>query len=129
MILLEVLNGTKAGTRWEARRLPFGIGRGKHAALSLPDNGIWESHAEMSLRRAGCFLSARPEALTLVNGNPVVDAVRLRNGDLIEIGSVSMRFGLGPTRQRSQAWREYLVWLAITLLCLGQIALIYRVLP
>jgi len=59
-----------------------------------------------------------------VNGQRVQEAV-LRNGDLIEAGSVKMRFGLSPAPQHSLRLREGLTWFALAVLCLGQVALIY----
>jgi len=130
VIQIEILTGTRAGTRCEARRLPFRIGREKTAALSLADDGIWESHLELSHRPGdGYYLTARPDSLSLVNGDPVKKAVRLANGDLLEAGSVQLRFGLAATRRTAMVWREVLVWTGVALLCLGQIALIYFVLP
>lgn len=130
MIQLEILNGSKAGTQSVARQFPFRVGRQKSAGLSLTDDGVWESHFELTVRRReGCCLSARPECLTLINGQPVESPHRLRNGDVIEAGSVKLRFVLGPTRHRTQALREVLLWTAIGLLCAAQLALIHFVLP
>jgi pSer/pThr/pTyr-binding forkhead associated (FHA) protein len=130
VIQIEILNGSKAGTHGVARQFPFRVGRERSAALSLTDDGIWESHFEVDLRpREGCFISARAEGLTLVNGQTFESPHRLRNGDIIEAGSVKLRFVLGPTRQHSLVWREVLTWVAIGLLCGAQLALIYFVLP
>jgi hypothetical protein len=49
----------------------------------------------------------------------------LRNGDLIEIGSVKLQFFLSETRQKGLRFRETLKWAAIAIISLGQIALIY----
>jgi pSer/pThr/pTyr-binding forkhead associated (FHA) protein len=130
VIQIDVLHGTKAGTQWVARRFPFGIGREKHAALSLTDDGVWEAHAVLTVRPGdGCYLAARPEPVSVVNGHRVTEPVRLANGDIIDLGSARLRFGLAPTQLSSMAWRETLVWCALVLLFLGQIALIYFVLP
>ena len=59
-----------------------------------------------------------------LNHLPVRQA-SLRNGDLIELGAVQLQFGLSPTRHRSLRLREVLTWIALGLLCLGQVALIY----
>jgi predicted component of type VI protein secretion system len=132
VIQIEILNGTKAGTQWVARRFPFRIGRDPHAALQLADAGVWDSHVELSFQPGkGCFLTARAESLTLINGQPITGPgpVRLRSGDVIEVGSVSFRFGLSPARSAQSGVVEAMVWTSIALLCLGQIALIYLVLP
>ncbi len=125
MVQIDILSGSKAGNQIIARRFPFLIGRDAQAALVLADRGVWDKHFELSLRTAdGVVLTSAPEALTLVNGTRFQEA-RLRNGDLIEAGSVRLRFNLSPTSQRSLAPRETATWAALTLLCLGQVALIY----
>ncbi len=130
MIQLEILNGAKAGTRWVSRRWPVRVGRDKQAALCLPDEGVWEGHLEFHLRPGeGCLLTPRHEALTVVNGERIQGSVRLRNGDRIDLGSVSLCFTLSPTEPSSSAWVESLVWIGLAAVCLGQVALIYLVLP
>jgi hypothetical protein len=122
---LDILSGTKAGTQWVARRVPFCVGRSAQAALVLDDDGVWDRHLEIDLRAdQGAVLTASAEALTLVNGLRVHQTV-LRNGDLIELGAARLRFGLSPTRQRSLRLRETLTWVALVTLCLAQVALIY----
>jgi pSer/pThr/pTyr-binding forkhead associated (FHA) protein len=125
VIQLKILNGKQAGTEWVTRRFPVRIGRAPDAALSLEEDGIWDQHLEISLRPTeGFVLSAEPGALACLNSQPVQQAA-LRNGDLIELGAVKMQFGLSPTRHRSLRARELLTWIALALLCLGQVALIY----
>jgi pSer/pThr/pTyr-binding forkhead associated (FHA) protein len=125
VIQLDILNGTKAGSQWVTRHFPFQLGRSPPAALVLQDQGVWEQHATFSLRPGeGVVVSAANDAFVAVNGQRVAAAV-LRNGDLIELGSVKTRFGLSPARQHSLRLRETLTWSGLALLCLGQIALIY----
>lgn len=125
MVQLDILNGTKAGSQWVARRFPFQLGRSPQAALVLSDHGVWDQHATFASRPGqGVVVSAAREAFVAVNGQRVQDAV-LRNGDLIETGSVKMRFGLSPAPQRSLRLREALTWFTLAVLCLGQVALIY----
>jgi hypothetical protein len=124
VIELQVLSGQKAGTRAVATRLPFRVGRLPANQLVLEDDGVWERH--FSIRRQGdqLMLTAEPEAFVALNGERVQEAV-LHNGDLFDVGAVKLRFGLSPTRQHSLWLRENLTWVAVALLCLGQIALIY----
>ena len=68
---------------------------------------------------------AEADALLSVNGVQVRQAV-LRNGDVISIGALKIQFALSPVRQSSQRWREGLTWAALALLCLVQVAIIYR---
>jgi hypothetical protein len=69
-------------------------------------------------------LEAEAEALLSVNDSPVQRAL-LRNGDVITVGALKIRFSLTPVHQSSLAPREWLTWIALGALCLGQIALVY----
>jgi hypothetical protein len=125
VFLFCILNGSKAGTRWVACRLPFRVGRSSVDELRLDDPGVWEHHLRIELReRRHAALVAAPDALTTVNGQSAQDAI-LRNGDVIELGSLRLQFGLSPTTHRSLRLREAFTWVALVLLSLGQIALIY----
>jgi hypothetical protein len=93
--------------------------------VPLPEEGVWDEHFRLDFDPAqGIVLTALPLALTLVNRHTVEHAV-LRNGDVLEAGSVRMQFWLSETRQAGLRVREWLTWTAITLLSLGQIAVIY----
>jgi hypothetical protein len=125
VVQLSILSGKLAGTQWEARRLPFCVGRAAPAALLLEEAGVWDRHFQIALRSPdGVVLSTSSEALTLINGQRIEEAI-LKSGDLVEAGAVQMRFGLSATRQRSLRLREILTWLALAAVCLGQVALIY----
>jgi len=125
VVQLEILSGKQAGAQWVARRFPFHLGRSSQAALILEEPGVWDRHAEFTLRPGeGVIVSAATDASILVNGQPVRQTV-LRNGDLLEAGSVKLRFGFAPIRQHSLSLREALTWLGLAALCFGQVALIY----
>ena len=125
MVQLTILNGKQAGTDWVARRFPFRVGRAAGCDLRLTDEGVWDRHLEFNLKPdEGICLAAQPESLTAVNGHPVAGTV-VRNGDLIEIGSLRLRFWLAPTRQCGLRLREGITWLSLALVSLGQVALIY----
>ena len=125
MLQLNVLTGRKAGTQWVARRFPVLVGRSPQAALVLDDPGVWDRHLEIALLDGeGLVLSAGTETFVSVNGQPIERAA-LRNGDVIELGSVKLRFYLSPTRQAGLGLREALTWTGLTLFCLGQVALVY----
>ena len=125
MVQLHILNGAKAGVRWVAGRLPFSVGRSSEDHLRLEAAGVWERHCRIELREDHrAALVAVPEALTTLNGQPARDTV-LRNGDVIELGSLRLQFGLSPTTHRSLRLREAATWIGIALLSLAQVALIY----
>ena len=125
MVQLKILSGKKAGSIWTARRFPVRVGRSHEADLQLEENGVWDEHFEIQFHPAAGFtLETKPEALVTTNGQPMQRAV-LRNGDLIEIGSLKLRFWLDDAPQRGLRIREAFVWILVAAVILGQIALIY----
>jgi hypothetical protein len=128
MVQLEILSGKMAGSRWVARHFPVRIGRAAANDLQLEEGGVWDEHLKLSFHpQNGFTLDACPDALVTINHQQAQSA-RLRNGDLVEFGSVRMHFWLAETRQRGLGLREWLVWLLIALVTAGQIAVIYALL-
>ena len=128
VIQLSILNGERAGYECVARRFPFQIGRAPGAHLVLAADGVWDRHLEIRFRTEdGFHLLAQAGALVSVNGQRV-EQTRLHNGDLLELGSVKLRFWLAPAAQRSLRFRELLTWLALGALGIFQLVLIYRLL-
>lgn len=128
MVQLEVLSGKQAGAVAVARRFPFVVGRDGSSDLRLEEGGVWDRHLELDLQMPDGFaLKVLSQARASVNDLPVQQAI-LRNGDVIGIGAVKLRFWLGETRQLGLRTRECLTWAALVMLCAGQIALIYRLL-
>ena len=125
MVQLKILSGKKAGSSWDARHFPVSIGRSANSALQLEEPGVWEDHLKISLDPAeGFVVETHANALASINGQPIQRAV-LRNGDMIEIASVKLRFWLSEAPQRGQGIREAFVWATIALVCFAQIALVY----
>jgi pSer/pThr/pTyr-binding forkhead associated (FHA) protein len=125
MVQMQILTGKKAGRIFVARRFPWRIGRATGADLRLEEDGIWDSHLELSLSLPeGFTISLQPDALATVNGRSF-QQIRLRNGDLLEIGAVKIRFGLSDTRLCNLRWREGLTWFFLIALLLGQVVIIY----
>jgi hypothetical protein len=124
VIQLQVLSGKQAGSEMVVRRFPFLVGRGAQAQLRLEDAGVWDRHLQIDFRRGeGFTFQAESTALTLVNGVAAESGI-VRNGDLIELGSVQMRFWLAKSEQRSLRLREALTWASLFVLFGAQIALI-----
>jgi predicted component of type VI protein secretion system len=125
MVQLQILSGKKAGTQFTAARVPLLIGRAADADLSLEEPGVWPRHCQIARHGRDLVCQAQAGAILSVNGVPVDEAI-LRNGDVLSMGALKIQFALSPVRQASQRLRECLTWAALAILCLGQVALIYR---
>lgn len=125
MVQIKIVSGKMAGTEQVARHFPFRIGRSPSADLRLEENGVWDEHLELAFHAGeGFILTAHPDAIAAINGQPFREAV-LRNGDAIEIGALKIRFWLGATRQKGLRFREWLTWIGFTLVLGAQLGLIY----
>lgn len=125
MVLLEVLSGPTTKKAFAASKFPFLIGRSPRADFRLEVEGVWPEHARVEFDRSeGFSVAAAPDALLIVNGTQVQRA-RLRKGDVLEIGSVKLRFEFAPVRQRALRLRELSCWLLIAVLFLAQMSVMY----
>lgn len=125
MVQLKILSGKMAGHECVARRLPFQVGRGTGAGLRLEDPGVWDQHLIIKLVEGSQLqIETQQGAVASVNGE-AFEKRALRNGDLIQVGAVQLRFGFCATRQKSLLGRELLVWAGLAGISLGQVALIY----
>ena len=124
MVQLQLLSGHRSGVVFRSARFPIRAGREPGLDLPLGEEGIWPRHFLIDWRAEGLILEAEPQALLHLNDTPVQRAL-LRNGDIITLGALKIRFSLSPVRQSSLAWREWLTWIALGALCLGQVALVY----
>jgi hypothetical protein len=126
MVQFKILSGKKAGTEMVARRFPFHVGRAANCELSLDEPGVWDKHFQIGLESAEGFVLVSDANTSVVIEGKTVQRTLLRSGDIIEVGLAKILFALSPTRQKSLILREWLTWIALAILCLGQIALIYR---
>ena len=125
MVQFKILSGKKAGSSWETRRFPVRIGRSAGSDLQLEEAGVWDDHLKVGLEpKEGFMAETQANAFASLNGQPIQRAA-LRNGDTLEIGSIKLQFWLSEAPQRGQAVREAFVWSMISLVCLGQIAVVY----
>ena len=128
MIQLQVLSGKQAGSDILVCHFPFVIGRAADANARFSDAGVWDRHCEIRFRHdEGFQFAAQPDAALLVNGERMKTGV-LRNGDLLELGSVQLRFWLARSRQKGLRLREGLTWAALFVLFVAQAAIIWSLL-
>lgn len=113
MVQFEVLTGAQAGAIRPLQHFPALIGRSRSAALSLEDAGVWEQHLTIECDGDEGFSAAlQPDALATLNGQPFTRQ-RLRNGDVLELGAVKLRFWIAASAQRGLRWREAALWLGL----------------
>jgi len=125
MVRFEVLSGKMAGTKQVARHFPFRIGRSSSASLRVEEEGVWDEHLTVAFDTStGFVMTCQPNALTAVNGKSIEQTV-LKNGDVIEIGGLRIRFWLDDTRQYSPRLREWITWAFLALITAFQVLLIY----
>jgi predicted component of type VI protein secretion system len=124
MLQLQVLSGSKAGQSFSFKRYPVRVGRSSAADLSLDEDGVWDSHFEVTFTKEGLLLKTCPNAWVTVNEESVNERL-LSNGDVISIGALKLRFGLSAMRQRSLALREWATWAGLAGICLLQVWMIY----
>jgi len=127
MVQLSILSGKSAGGNHIIRRFPYSIGRARENNLCLDEAGIWDRHLTLVFQREeGFTMETLAEALATVNGQPQKSA-RLRNGDIISLGSAKLQFWLAPVPLRGLHLREMLVWLIVAAVLASEMALIYLV--
>lgn len=125
MVQLQVLGGQRPAVQGAIRRFPCLIGRSLEAGFRVEGEGVWDRHLVLNFRVPDGFeLTVQPPALAVLNGQPFQTAL-LRHGDLIELGSVKLRFWLAEPAQRNLRLREWLTWFGLAVLCAGQVAVIY----
>lgn len=103
--------------------VPFLVGR-RGANLELEQPGVWDRHFIVDRSADGTFVAIpQPEAVLTRAGRVLTEATALRNGDVLEAGSVRLQFRLQSARQRSLSALEILTWVGLSVLVVVQIAL------
>ena len=124
MIDLELVSGARRGYRQTVAEFPFIIGRAKSSGLVLDDSGVWDNHLEISLSpHHEILLKTFPNAFSRRNGMAFTEG-KIRNGDMVDIGSCRIHFSLSPVQQRALGLREKLTWLLPVLISLLQLGLV-----
>jgi pSer/pThr/pTyr-binding forkhead associated (FHA) protein len=125
-VLFKIVSGKKAGASMAARHFPVRIGRSMQSDIQLDDAAVWDEHLEISLNATHEFVAAtRSNALATLNGTALAQPTAIRNGDVLGIGSANIQFWLADPGQRGLAFREWLTWIGIAIICMAQVALIY----
>ena len=129
MLQLQILSGKQAGVTFDARRFPVRVGRDSANELRLDDEGVWQSHFNISLDPTeGFAVTVHSGALLNINSESI-QLARLRNGDIITAGSVRLAFRVSATTQPGLALSEAFVWSLIVAVTVIELTLIYLLLP
>jgi pSer/pThr/pTyr-binding forkhead associated (FHA) protein len=113
MIELVGLTDPVRGRRYTIRRLPAFLGRNPDSDVALEAPGVWDRHLRFDWDRAqGILVSSLGAAGLWVNDQPVREA-RLRNGDILTVGGVRLRFQLSPTSVRPRLVSSAVAWLVV----------------
>lgn len=105
MLELAILSGRRAQTVVPLPVLPCSIGR-SGADVDLDAPGVASKHALLTDRGdQGFHLEAVGEA-TLYSAGKSHRSLRIKNGDVFEIGGVGLQFRLCPARPRNLDWLE-----------------------
>jgi len=123
MVELMVLTGPQTGVRLVVPSLPASVGRGREMGVQLTGSGVWDRHFDLLATPDG-----RVGVRVIGDARVVIDSVSvtersLRNGEVLEVGGIQVRFLIDEVPQRSLAVREASVWLLALLILVLQIYL------
>jgi pSer/pThr/pTyr-binding forkhead associated (FHA) protein len=91
-------------------RFPWVIGRSRDCGLVLARPGIFDRHLTLNaVAGEGLVVEVFPGALAWVGEQEVVRH-RIRHGEVVRLGTVSLGFVLAPARRRSLRVWEWLFW-------------------
>lgn len=107
-------------------RFPFLIGRSPDAGLRLETPGIWDRHLLLELDpREGVVARAQGQAISLVSGQ-AIEAHRLRQGEELRLGAVSLELMLAAAPRKSLWAPEALVWFLTLAITAAELILLWR---
>lgn len=110
MVRLEVSAARQRPVAHQVDEFPCVVGRAVGCAVRVEAAGVWERHAEITLTTdAGFQIRALGEGSMRLNGEGVRSA-RVRNGDRVDLGGLSLRFWLSPVRARSHRTGDAIFW-------------------
>ena len=86
MYRLIFLTGSRKGRQVTVEQEPMTVGRDPSCAIVVPDDAVAREHARVEHRPEGLFVrSAGPDRRLVVNRRDVSE-VRLKHGDVVEVG-------------------------------------------
>ena len=90
---LVAISGQSAGSRWELLESVVSIGRDSACQIRLADTSVSRRHAQIVRQGDGYYVSDIESINgTKVNEDELTTPRRLRNGDLLHLGTIALRF-------------------------------------
>lgn len=126
MVELFILKGKMAGKRFYVSQFPFLVGRDPKAHLVIEEDGLWHKHFLIEKGPNKSFYLRTLDDATVIIDSEFKNEAELKNGDIIEIGELKIRFSLSPTHLKYVQIREILLWICIILLVLIEGLLMFR---
>ena len=113
MIELRWLNQRGTGRIFRLESAPILLGRRLGLDVVVAEPGVWDVHGKIEQDSDGWFTVAPQGAATLsVNDQPVLQH-RLRQGDVLTLGSAKLQFSVGAAPQKSLRFHEGSAWFQI----------------
>ncbi len=110
-------------------RFPWVIGRSRDCGLVLARPGIFDRHLTLNaVAGEGLVVEVFPGALAWVGEQEVVRH-RIRHGEVVRLGTVSLGFVLAPARRRSLRVWEWLFWGVFAAMVVVQALVLLRFAP
>ncbi|HTE86422.1 MAG TPA: FHA domain-containing protein [Dehalococcoidia bacterium] len=91
---IEAIEGVDTGRRWILQRADTSVGRSDVNDVVLADRTVSERHARLTRQTDGSYVISDNGSTngTLVNGQPLTEAMPLRQGDELRIGNIVLLF-------------------------------------
>ncbi len=114
MVELMVLTGPQSGSHLLIPRLPACVGRSREVEVPLSGPGVWDRHFDLVTTPEGrVALRTIGEARVMIDSVSVTERP-LRNGELLEVGGIKLRFLIVESSQQPLTAREFSVWALAT---------------
>ena len=74
------------------------IGRSQSSDIYLDDKSVYKSHALLYEKNGDIYLTPMGRAKTAVNSRKIIKSCKLKTGDIVTLGNVSLRVFIKRTR-------------------------------
>lgn len=110
MIDITILSGPDSGRRIAVGSLPCRCGKSVGLGASFRGPGIWDEHFEVVSEESGVPLVRVLGDARVCVDSQLVQAVRVRDGLVLEVGGIRLQLSIQPAPHGSLFWRELSLW-------------------